>query len=98
MQNSDVELNQNPQDMYAFHCTDAENGSVTEIYVHVDILWNEFESKLNHRFGRHVCLLYRRDETLRYVQNEDDFEDLCSYLDDFQVKLFEKKCCFQVFV
>jgi hypothetical protein len=82
-----------PQDMYCFHCVDSDgDGSSTDGWVHVDILWDEFASKLARRFGRSVYFQYCREgeATGRKVQCEDDFEELCEYLDDTQVLVFLK--------
>jgi hypothetical protein len=76
-------------DMYCFRCVDNDNdGAATaDMFVHVDILWDEFASKLARRFGRPVYFQYTRegDNAPTKVQCEDDFEELCEYLDDFQV-------------
>ena len=77
-----------PQDMYCFRCVDTDNdGASTDIWVHVDILWDEFASKLARRFARPVYLQYNREgeHAPIKVQCEDDFEELCEYLDDSQV-------------
>ena len=83
---ADVGEDIDPQDMYCFHCIDRDNeSSATDIWVHVDILWDEFTSKLTHRFGRPVVFQYKREGESTKVQCEDDFEELCEYLDDSQV-------------
>ena len=77
-----------PKDMYCFRCIDTDNdGSTADVWVHVDILWDEFASKLARRFGRPVFFQYSRegDTAPTKVQCEDDFEELCEYLDDSQV-------------
>lgn len=62
--------------------------STADVWAHVDVAWDEFAAKLARTFGRPVSLVYRREgETAeRKVQTEEDFEDLCEYLDDTQVK------------
>ena len=57
------------------------------MWVSVDILWDEFASKLSRRFRRPVYFSYLRagDSTPINVQCEEDFEELCVYLDDSQV-------------
>lgn len=75
------------EDMYCFRCRDKERDIVTDVWVHVDILWEDFAAKLSRTFSRPVFLVYKREgeaEEMR-VQGEDDFEDLCEYLDDDQV-------------
>ncbi len=79
-----------PDDMYCFRCTDRENSLETDLWVDVDIPWEEFSLRLARTFGRSVNIVYYRSgETQeRRVQTEDDFEDLCDYLDDTQVRNF----------
>ena len=75
------------EDMYCFRCRDKENDLVTDVWVHVDVMWEEFAAKLARTFGRTVSLVYRREGEgpERKVQAEEEFEDLCEYLDDTQV-------------
>ncbi len=75
------------EDMYCFRCSDRETG-VSDVFVHVDILWEDFSDKLARRFQRPVFVAYRREgeEQERDVLNEGDFEDLCEYLDDTQLQ------------
>ena len=62
--------------------------STADVWAHVDVAWDEFAAKLARTFGRPVSLVYRREGEAaeRKVQTEEDFEDLCEYLDDTQVK------------
>ena len=75
------------EDMYCFRCSDRETG-VSDVFVHIDILWEDFAAKLSRRFQRPVFVVYRREgeEQERDVLNEADFEDLCEYLDDTQLQ------------
>jgi hypothetical protein len=88
------------EDMYCFRCNDHQTGLLSDVFVDVDILWEDFTAMLANRFQRPVFILYRRDgdENSRAVQGEADFEDLCEYLDDKQlqtlpveVRTFRKK-------
>ena len=75
------------EQMYCFRCND-RNAGVSDVFVHVDIMWEDFAAQLARRFQRPVYILYRRDgdEHDRAVQSEGDFEDLCEYLDDTQLQ------------
>ena len=77
-----------PEDMYCFRCSDRETGVSSDVFVHVDILWDDFSAKLGRRFQRPVFMVYRRDgeDQDRAVQSEANFEDLCEYLDDTQLQ------------
>ena len=88
------------EDMYCFRCNDHQTGLLSDVFVDVDILWEDFTAMLASRFQRPVFILYRRDgdEHSRAVQSEADFEDLCEYLDDkklqtlpVEVRTFRKK-------
>ncbi|KAJ1472030.1 hypothetical protein T484DRAFT_3468315 [Baffinella frigidus] len=72
-------------DMYCFRCSDGDE--VTDVWVHVDILWDEFSARLDRRFSRAVFIVYRREADSQEwrVQTEEDFEDMCEYLDDTQI-------------
>ena len=76
-------------DMYCFRCHDGETG-VSDVFVNVDILWEDFAGKLERRFQRPVYLVYGREgegeDSGRAVQDEADFEDMCEYLDDTQLQ------------
>jgi hypothetical protein len=74
-------------DMYCFRCNDRETG-VSDVFVHIDILWDDFAAKLERRFQRPVYVVYRREgeDMDRAVQSEADFEDMCEYLDDTQLQ------------
>jgi hypothetical protein len=76
------------EDMYCFRCNDHQTGQKSNVFVDVDILWEDFAAMLASRFQRPVFILYRcdGDEHSRAVQNEADFEDLCEYLDDKQLQ------------
>jgi len=62
------------EDMYCFRCSDRETG-VSDVFVHIDILWEDFAAKLSRRFQRPVFVVYRREgeEQERDVLNEADF-------------------------
>eukprot|EP00285_Hemiselmis_virescens_P002958 CAMPEP_0173411180 /NCGR_PEP_ID=MMETSP1356-20130122/76357_1 /TAXON_ID=77927 ORGANISM="Hemiselmis virescens, Strain PCC157" /NCGR_SAMPLE_ID=MMETSP1356 /ASSEMBLY_ACC=CAM_ASM_000847 /LENGTH=74 /DNA_ID=CAMNT_0014372901 /DNA_START=54 /DNA_END=275 /DNA_ORIENTATION=- len=50
------------EDMYCFRCRDRESDKApTDVWVHVDIAWEEFAAKLARTFGRAVTLIYRRE-------------------------------------
>ena len=34
---------------------------VTDVWVHVDIVWDEFAARLERRFSRAVFIVYRRE-------------------------------------
>ena len=75
------------EQMYCFRCNDRNTG-VSDVFVHVDIMWEDFAAQLARRFQRPVYILYRRDgdEHDRAVKGKDDFEDLCAYFDDKQLQ------------
>ena len=75
------------EDVYCFRCHDRETGQ-SDVFVHVDILWEDFSAKLARRFQRPVYVVYRREseDVDRNVVNEEDFEDMCEYLDDTQLQ------------
>eukprot|EP00284_Hemiselmis_tepida_P019223 CAMPEP_0174923724 /NCGR_PEP_ID=MMETSP1355-20121228/6780_1 /TAXON_ID=464990 /ORGANISM="Hemiselmis tepida, Strain CCMP443" /LENGTH=130 /DNA_ID=CAMNT_0016169445 /DNA_START=214 /DNA_END=603 /DNA_ORIENTATION=- len=75
------------EDMYCFRCKDREGDLQTDVWVHVDIAWEEFAAKLARTFGRAVTLVYRREGESQEVkvQAEMEFEDLCEYLDNTQI-------------
>ena len=49
------------EQMYCFRCNDRKTGVLSDMFVHVDIPWEDFTAQLTRHFQRPVYILYRRD-------------------------------------